>query len=567
MSSKLGSWLFLTILFTGFGNVALLSAQSSTHKTPFDSVYYHIATTLAAQNGEQAIEQATLLLNQSADSLQKVRSLMLLATLNKRTGKHTEALLFAVNAAHLAGKINNTEWHLRISGFLSTTFRELGLIAEGKKYIEEADKANTGTSSSPLIQMFVHQEKAYYEIADKNYTKALGEVNLALELLGGAPDSQAKHIFLATCYQLAGNCNLQLNNIMVAEDYLNKALQTLEGQDSELKGFVYQNLGELALKQGSANEAIKYLQMALDYAASSDNFNLKISTYKSLQSYYLLKGDKEKAISFQSDYMKLMEKQSLLTKAVSNALIEKFDYELGKTATKNIILYVTCLALLGTVICFVGYTAWLQKKERTKYLVYIDKLNYQKAASVLHANHTDSAFSATTTFTYNDSPYIFTDNKLKGSNTILQHEGEAELVEEELQESAVDEKRTVYNIPKETEDRILSQLLTLEQGKFYLENDINLSYLAATLKINSKYLSLIINRHKGKDFNNYINELRINYIIDKLQHNAAYTSYKIAYLAQESGFSTHSKFTTAFKNVTGISPSAFISNLKKDSIG
>jgi len=128
-----------------------------------------------------------------------------------------------------------------------------------------------------------------------------------------------------------------------------------------------------------------------------------------------------------------------------------------------------------------------------------------------------------------------------------------------------DKKQSLY-IPEETENRVLNDLSELERKQFYLDNNINLSYLSATLKTNSKYLSVIINKHKGKDISNYINELRINYIIRKLQEEPSYQGYKIAYLSQECGFSSHSKFTIAFKNVTGISPSSFISNLRKDTL-
>jgi AraC-like DNA-binding protein len=91
---------------------------------------------------------------------------------------------------------------------------------------------------------------------------------------------------------------------------------------------------------------------------------------------------------------------------------------------------------------------------------------------------------------------------------------------------------------------------------------MSLALLAAHFDTNTKYLSEVINTHKGKNFNSYINELRINYIIDKLKSNRTYLQYKISYLAEESGFSSHSSFATVFKSVTGISPTVFIDLLK-----
>ena len=41
--------------------------------------------------------------------------------------------------------------------------------------------------------------------------------------------------------------------------------------------------------------------------------------------------------------------------------------------------------------------------------------------------------------------------------------------------------------------------------------------------------------------------------------------YKLSYLAEMSGFTSHSKFTIAFKSVVGVTPSQFIENLKQNS--
>src|SRR5690606_5298664 len=96
------------------------------------------------------------------------------------------------------------------------------------------------------------------------------------------------------------------------------------------------------------------------------------------------------------------------------------------------------------------------------------------------------------------------------------------------------------NIPRETEDALVSKLAQFEKSKQFTKQDMSLASLAAHFDTNTKYLSEVINSHKGKNFNSYINELRINYIIDKLKSNSTYLQYRISYLAEESGFSSHS---------------------------
>lgn len=119
---------------------------------------------------------------------------------------------------------------------------------------------------------------------------------------------------------------------------------------------------------------------------------------------------------------------------------------------------------------------------------------------------------------------------------------------------------------KESEELILNGLRKFESTKKFTNKDMSLSLLASQLNTNTKYLSEVINRNKEKNFNAYINELRINYITDKIRNHTNYRNYKISYLAEESGFSSHSSFTTVFKSVVGISPIAFIDFVKKQQI-
>jgi YesN/AraC family two-component response regulator len=93
---------------------------------------------------------------------------------------------------------------------------------------------------------------------------------------------------------------------------------------------------------------------------------------------------------------------------------------------------------------------------------------------------------------------------------------------------------------------------------------MSLATLAAQLDTNTKYLSETINKHYHDNFNTYINRLRINYIIEKLKNEPEYLNYKISYLAEESGFSSHSSFATIFKTITGIAPTVFIELIGKE---
>lgn len=130
--------------------------------------------------------------------------------------------------------------------------------------------------------------------------------------------------------------------------------------------------------------------------------------------------------------------------------------------------------------------------------------------------------------------------------------------------SSEDKSTSYYNvdaISSDTEARILAALVKLEQTTFFLNPDITLARMSARMETNTKYLSHVIHAHRGKAIPTYINNLRINYVVNKLKEDLVFRKYKISHLAALSGFSSHSKFSSEFKRVVGKSPSKFISKL------
>jgi AraC-like DNA-binding protein len=119
-------------------------------------------------------------------------------------------------------------------------------------------------------------------------------------------------------------------------------------------------------------------------------------------------------------------------------------------------------------------------------------------------------------------------------------------------------------ISENTENLIISRLVAFEQSNNVTIRSLTLPVLAKQLNTNPKYLSYIINKHKGKNFNHYINELRINYILRKFIEEPEYLDRNAAQLADEAGFTSRTSFVTTFKNITGTSPSLFKKEFKEN---
>ncbi|MFP9115640.1 helix-turn-helix domain-containing protein [Flavobacterium sp. RHBU_3] len=132
-----------------------------------------------------------------------------------------------------------------------------------------------------------------------------------------------------------------------------------------------------------------------------------------------------------------------------------------------------------------------------------------------------------------------------------------------LKSLSAKEKDKKINMPDDTERMILEKLKVFEQSGKFTNPNMSLALLAGETDVNTKYLSEVINNHYNDNYNTYINKLRVNYIIEKLKNDPNYLNYKISYLAEESGFSSHSSFTTVFRNIAGISPTEFIQVMSK----
>lgn len=129
---------------------------------------------------------------------------------------------------------------------------------------------------------------------------------------------------------------------------------------------------------------------------------------------------------------------------------------------------------------------------------------------------------------------------------------------------AATEKVPIKNINSETVASLLKHFENFEKDKKFLDKDWNLSSLSSAFNTNPKYVSNILEHFRTKGINEYINGLRIDYIINLLQTESKFKHYTYEALAREAGFSTTERFKKAFLAKMGFSPSFFINKLKKE---
>jgi AraC-like DNA-binding protein len=121
--------------------------------------------------------------------------------------------------------------------------------------------------------------------------------------------------------------------------------------------------------------------------------------------------------------------------------------------------------------------------------------------------------------------------------------------------------------PKQTIDEELIEKITLglkklEQKQTFLEPNFKLPFVSKKLNTNTAYLSQYFNQVMQKTFSEYTQELRIQYVLQKLVDAPYFRKYTLQAIAEEVGYKDAKTFVRVFKKQTGLSPNYYIEKLE-----
>jgi len=316
-------------------------------------------------------------------------------------------------------------------------------------------------------------------------------------------------------YVLKDNLDSALHHYKKAEYYARDA------NDESNLAFVFQSYGDYYRSMEKSDSAIANYKKSIRIAQKFGGYKLAQSVTNHIRQLYLAKGDKENSIKYDqlssqlNDSINIIKKREL--SEVVSILETNKDNELKKSNKTKYLIIVSLLLFAMTVSTYAIYQYIKNKKDYLKFTKVIEGMEKSTLAKVL--------------------------GKVKKSGS---------------------EKAFLSNISDEKEQDLTKKLNNFERKEHYLSPEISLGSLASNFNTNVNYLSKVIKKHKDHNFSSYINELRINYITNKLRSNPEYLNYKIAYLAEECGFTSYSSFVSIFKQQTGITPSKFIEYLNKE---
>ncbi|NAS31456.1 helix-turn-helix domain-containing protein [Flavobacteriaceae bacterium R38] len=311
-------------------------------------------------------------------------------------------------------------------------------------------------------------------------------------------------------------------NYNLAFDSINKARLYLEERNAKPNmAMAYYYLGKISEAIDEKEEMVWYLKKVdTIFQETRDIFPRTRDTYNLLTNYYRGKSDLEQQLVY---IQKLIEVDSVLNSNhiyLSKNIIEKYDVpklinekeELIKVLKKDKNSLGTVILIVSSVALIIGF--WLYRRQRI----------FKKKFEVL----------------------------LEKNNEVISSK-----------KSDLNPLKETIDVPLEIAEDILQELQKFEKEYNYTDTSITLSSLAISFKTNTNYLSKTINFYKGKSFPLYLNELRIQYALEKLKTDALFRKYTIKAIANETGFKSPETFSKFFYKLTGVYPSYFIKQMDK----
>ncbi len=467
---------------------------------------------------KEAIRIAEFVSNKSDDKSELIEAAYILVRSYYIEGDYNKAL-------KIGFKFSQEEYHnendtqLKINVLLTRILKELELDELANIYMNKAILASKKTKNENTLNWFKGKIVEYNigPNSEKDTAKYLTQLNSAKKEFKKIEST--KHSFQI------GLIDLQIASLLMGELKLDSVPYFLQNASVESKKMksgnflemkYFMEYGKYLFLKREHLKSIDSLKVAQLLAEKFNNLTAQFTISETIADNYLALGNMPD-FTIQNKITQTLENSinDLENNAVNTAFNFTSDFEVAKVAKAEKI-YSKNIQVLGGILLLVlliwGLVAWRSRIQINQYQRFIDY------------------------FDNKHNPESSPPTKQK----IAKHTA----------------------VPKEMEETILEKLNEFENTTNYTNQDTSLSRLALEMDTNTKYLSEVVNTHKGKNFNVYINELRINYIIDKLKNDPTYLQYKISYLAEESGFASHSVFATVFKQITGIPPTAFITILK-----
>lgn len=442
--------------------------------------------------------------------------------------KYKEALNYYIKAQNLSRNKNLDQFYYvkKLVGILKTATDEneeaLPLFLEYYQYEKKKMQTNDKDIKSYIGSIF-SVSNSYSKNKKYQQSKLYNKIGLS-ECEKYNDYSQYVYFIMSE-----GIAEYYLKNYAIAYKHLAGIEKDLQKNKNHVNlSVLYYYLGKINYELDKEREAIQYFIKSDSLSFKSNDFvPIVRDQYEILIDYYKKNGDEKKQLKFIN---KLFYADSIINnnkQYLSKEIYKKYDTPIlledkeriiSDLNNKNSILY----WFLGGGILFIFSLIYVYKR-RIK--------EYQKQADLLIKKSKSSEVLPT-------PPAVIRNPKVPS-----EEKSKSLLSDEKLQS-------------------LKTKLEQFEKNKKFLHKNITIDNLAKDLGTNRDYLSKSVNELKGKNFSQYLNELRINYIVQELKDNEKLRRYTISSIANEIGYNNSESFANAFKKITGTLPSYYIKLLQ-----
>ena len=405
-----------------------------------------------------------------------------------------------------------------------TQYAKLGLLEESSRNLQKAlaEVKNNNTDEGHELKGMIYNSFLILLNENQYKEKELYSKN-AVQEFRKIKNIPRRNELLISAYTNMGYSLSEVKKFKEAKSYFIQALTLIDGNNHYLKSNILNDIGFSFFKQNKPDSAVLYYQQALAIVNQYGFNEKKIEVTKNLETAYTQLHDSSNIQKYKVENLKLKDSISYNKAMAINKTLSKkeenFDNELNKSHRFSRGLLIVCLIMILLLGAVIFNSIRLRKKHK------------ETVARIYREGIALPAYEE-------DSSDVAEEIQPQHSNTPAE-----------------------VKISPEAEENILSGLKNFEESLQFNSKNISRYNLANTLNINTKYLSAVIRKHKNLNFNQYINHLRINYIVNQLKNDPQYRKYKINHLAEITGYSSHSAFSIEFKRITGLHPSAFIKTL------
>ncbi len=493
------------------------------------AVIYNVAEDWT--KGTVAVEELRVFTEENELEEYYLTTYYLAGLIRMREGSVAPALTYFEKAKKIA-EVQENEQMLQGVDFFINTIKTIGtdrgeVLKQYRQQLTALQKEKRKVpNDSTLNQRIILSKMGLADVMLKE--KMADSANYYInDILKSSLESEKDSCIVKPLYMMLGKSEILLEDYAAATkslEYSKKYCLPHTRFDSLLLGI---NYGELYYKQNQFKKAITFYEQALDtYQVTDKEEAYMDDLYKSLAISYKETNDYDKASYYFEKYATTQTKLAKVQDTIKTTFIEKeleeFQAEIArlkeqKEESESNLEYL----LLGGSIVILALLFLLLKFYKTK------KANEAKFEALLAK--IDAA----------EAPKDIIDTK----------------------DEVLEEKNTI-DIPEETQQLILDGLAKLEAKEYFLSQECNSHNMAKKIGTNTSYLSKVINAHYGKNFNTYINDLRINYAIVRLKNDVFFRAYSIQSIAEEIGYKSADSFTKYFKKDTGLNPSFYIKNIK-----